>query len=589
MVAARAKRALRKATPGPMADRPHRARLWLSWRAWLTYAIPLLALSWAHPAGIDEVVVMIAGVFVGLTHGLFRPITTCLFLLCVGQIVSLANAEKVRDTGDAILWQDLIYALPNSFENLGTLWQYVGLQWLLAGVLGAALLLLARIVEKRHLKRSLPVGIGFSAAVLLFYVPPTADYVVDVAADMRQFRQSGKNFAGNLYTHSPARFLHSITLDPAEFQSTAGNPSVFVNLSSTLNIHSPAARPDAAPDIFVILNESQFNPSQVQGCLPQVGCDISLYASNRDSALRGPLRVHTHGWGTWNAEFTLMTGVPYFWFGESGFYSAYTTAPRVRLALAKHLASLGYRTIGIYPTQKGMLNAAKAYKQYGIQEFYGAKELDLPFDWCKIPDQLMYQKLLEKYRSARMEDSRPIFMTMLTIFNHGPHGEGCMDSTLTRTAGNDASRAATKLTDYLQRSTMVDQAATKFRVDLLAAPRDILLLFFGDHQPSFEGLAQSIPRQMHRPMPISESLLFTNYQFFANYESPSLSLRSGGIRELDISFLSSTLLELASLPLGPLFLPNLQLRELCQGRLDACPPKIIDSYKAHLMQTGFYQ
>jgi hypothetical protein len=82
---------------------------------------------------------------------------------------------------------------------------------------------------------------------------------------------------------------------------------------------------------------------------------MPLYETHRQSTARGPLKVHTHGWGTWNAEFTLMTGIPYFWFGETGFYSAYTTAPRMRMALARHLSALGYRTIGIYPTQKGML------------------------------------------------------------------------------------------------------------------------------------------------------------------------------------------------------------------------------------------
>ena len=63
----------------------------------------------------------------------------------------------------------------------------------------------------------------------------------------------------------------------------------------------------------------------------------------------GPLRVHTLGWGTWNAEFTLMTGVPHTWFSGGGFYSPYTVAPRIEMALGRHLTALGYRTIGILP------------------------------------------------------------------------------------------------------------------------------------------------------------------------------------------------------------------------------------------------
>ncbi|MDP1611947.1 MAG: sulfatase-like hydrolase/transferase [Sulfuritalea sp.] len=573
-------------TPSIPAEK---ARPWSSWRVLLSYAIPLLVLSWARPAGIDEVIVMLTGVFIGLTHWFLSPLTTSLFLLGFGQIISLANAEKMRDTGDAILWQDLLYALPNFSGNLGTLWQYVGFSGLLAGVLGTSFLLLSRIVEQRWQKRSRPIGIAFSAAALLFYLPATHDYLVDVAADMQLFRQSAKSFAGNLHTHSLARFLHSTTLEPAAFQLPAGNATPFTDMAANLYVNTPAVRADPAPDIFVILNESQFNPSELADCHAQDDCGMSLYEQDRSSALRGPLKVHTHGWGTWNAEFTLMTGVPYFWFGESGFYSAYTTAPRVQMALAKHLASLGYRTIGIYPTQKGMLNAALAYRRYGFQEFHGAEDLDMSWDWCKIPDRLMYQKLMEKYRSARKEDKRPIFMVMLTVFNHGPHGQGCMDSQLAKSLGNNATSQAAKFKDYLHRSKAANDAATAFRDVALALPQHVLLLFAGDHQPSFEGLASRYPRRMHRQMPTADALMFTSYQFYLNYDGAASVVSAGNLRELDISFLASTLLELAMLPLGPLFHPNIQLRELCQGRLDSCSTAIIDSYKSHLAQVGFYK
>lgn len=532
---------------------------------------------------------MLAGVVIGLTHWFLSPVTTSFFLLGSGQIISLANAEKIRDTGDAILWQDLLYAVPNISGNLGTLWQYAGLAGLLAGALGIGLLLLTQTLERRHLKRSFPIGMVFSAAMLLFYLPATTDYLGDVAADIVQFRKSAKNFAGNLYTHSLARFLHSATLQPAEFQSTGGNPALFADLSARQKAAVPTAHAGPAPDIFVILNESQFNPAQIDGCMPQRDCSMALYENGRNSMLRGPLRVHTHGWGTWNAEFTLMTGVPYYWFGESGFYSAYTTAPRLQMGLAKHLASLGYRTIGIYPTQKGMLNASQAYRRYGIQEFYGAEDLDLSWDWCNIPDRLMYEKLMAKYRSARNEDARPIFMVMLTVFNHGPHGQNCMDPQLADSPESDTTPQFAKLKDYLHRSKAADLASAEFRNTLLTLPQPVLLLFAGDHQPSFEGLASRYPRRMHRQMPAADAYLFTNYHFFANYAGSTSMSAGGEQRELDISFLASTLLELAMLPPGPLFEPNIRLREICGGRLDSCPTAIIDSYKSHLNQVGFYK
>lgn len=568
---------------------PNRTRSWYVLRVCLTYAGPLLVLSWARPVGVDEVVVMLAAIVIGLTHGFWPPLTTSMCLLGLGQFISLANAEKLRDTGDAILWQDIRYAVPNFSVNLGTVWQYVGISGLLACTLGVSLLLLIRMIEKRYVKRSLPIGIAFSSMVLVFYLPAITEYSMDVAKDIQQFRDSGKNFAGNLYLHSLARFLHTTTLDAAEFQVEEGNSALFAELSAELPTSASKRVTDSSPDILVILNESQFNPSRLAVCSNRNDCRMSLYDDHRFSKLRGPLKVHTHGWGTWNAEFTLMTGVPYFWFGENGFYSAYTTAPRIQMALARHLSSLGYRTIGIYPTQKGMLNGAAAYRHYGIQEFYGAEDLELPLDWCQVPDKLMYEKFLIKYKSARNEDNRPIFMIMLTVFNHGPHGKGCMDSQLKAALGENATSPRAKLEDYIHRSRGVDRAATAFRDTALESPRNILLLFAGDHQPSFEGLADKYQRRMHRKMSASDALFFTDYQFFANYKSSDFIPSEDRFRELDISFLASTLLELAMLPMGSLFQPNLHLRDLCKGRLDSCPSAIIDSYKAHLSQVGFYK
>lgn len=532
---------------------------------------------------------MTAALLVALSHWLLTPMFTCLLLLVAGQILTLANAEKLRYTGDAILWQDITYALPNAFSNLGTVWQYVGPHGLLAAVSGGIVLTLVRGFERSYILRSLPMGIGFSAVLTLFYLPSAMDFGRDIATDIAQFKASAKSFAGNLHTRSLARFLHSASIKPAIFQAQPGNSRLFQERSAGSRLPPPSRRSNTFPDIFVVLNESQFDPVQIQECIPIESCRMELFASGQNSVMRGPLRVHTHGWGTWNAEFTLMTGIPYFWFGENGFYSPYTTAPRVQMALPSHLGKLGYRTIGIYPTQKGMLNAALAYRQYGIQEFYGAEDLGLSWDWCNIPDRLMYEKLMEKYQAARKEDDRPILMVMLTIFNHGPHGERCMATDSAAKAGHQSNKRQTKLRDYLERSKAADNASSAFRSVSLAIPRPVLLLFAGDHQPSFEGLAATFPRRMHRPMPAAEALLFTNYQFFANYDIPTLLDGRDSLRELDISFLAATLLDLAMLPQGQLFDPNIRLRELCDGRLESCSEELLDSYKSHLSETGFYQ
>lgn len=558
-----------------------------SWRVAASYLIPLLVVLSAREAGFNPVVVMATGLTVALTHWLLPPLSTTFFCMALGYVIALLNSEKLRINGDGILWQDFVYVLPNIPSNVGTVLQYAGYAGLTVGALAASAWVITFMLERKHLRASLPFGVIFSITLVFLNLNPALAYVEYVRRDIRALADSPQMFAGELDRSSIARFFHSTSLPPADFKTNGTSSSLFRQLTDKLrdSAHSPDT--DAPPDIFAILNESQFDPTQLAVCAGRNDCRLSMYANAPYSVARGPLRVHTHGWGTWNAEFTLMTGVPYYWFGESGFYSPYTVAPGVRLALAKQLSSLGYRTIAVYPTQKGMLNAASAYRNYGVEEFFGAEDLGLSFDWCQIPDSLMYEKLTERYRAAKDDDSRPIFMVMLTIFNHGPHGKKCVAPDLVSAVRQPVTEEALKLEDYLRRARESDAAAKAFRDEILASPRKALILFAGDHQPGFEGLHAAYPRTMHREMTADETYFFTGYQFFANYPiSPSNHPETP--HELDISFLGATLLELARLPLGPLFLPNRKLRDLCSGRLDNCPEdSVLDSYKSTLLENGF--
>jgi len=558
-----------------------------SWRVAASYLIPLLVIALAQAGGFNHVVIMATALTVALTHWALPPISTTLFCIAIGHSIELANSEKTRINGDGILWQDIIYVLPNIQSNIGTTLQYIGYTGLAIGAGIAFCLALTLKLERKHLRRSLLLGLAFSIALTLLYTHSTGAYIDDVRQDLGRIADSPRAFAGQPQRSSVARFIHSISLPPADFQTNKTESSVFRHAADKLPGFVGAPTAGTPPDIFVLLNESQLDPMQLAACVGRNDCRLSLYEKGPHSVMYGPLRVHTHGWGTWNAEFTLMTGVPYHWFGENGFYSPYTVAPRVRLALAKHLSALGYRTIAVYPTQKGMLNAARAYRTYGIQDFFGAEDLGLSLDWCKIPDSLMYEKLMQRYRGAKADDNRPIFMVMLTIFNHGPHGEKCAAPELLAGLRNNASQETLKLEDYLQRSHASDTAAKQFRDTILESTEKALILFAGDHQPGFEGLHKAYPRKMHREMHTDEAFFFTGYQFFANY--PILPRKDPEMpREMDIAFLGSTLLELAALPLGPLFLPNSELRDLCAGRLDQCPNgNLIDSYKTTLLENGF--
>ncbi|MEO8673064.1 MAG: sulfatase-like hydrolase/transferase [Tahibacter sp.] len=133
------------------------------------------------------------------------------------------------------------------------------------------------------------------------------------------------------------------------------------------------------PDIFVVLEESTFDPC----VLPQ--CDITecalpeFFDADARTVASGPLLVHTFGGATYTSEFASLSGLPHTLFGAAGRYAPYKLAPLMRGTLPARLAELGYRSVAIYPIYGEFLKARHAHANYGFDAFHDAAELGL--DW----------------------------------------------------------------------------------------------------------------------------------------------------------------------------------------------------------------
>lgn len=550
-----------------------------------TYAIPIALFSLMPLLVDDNVAIAFAALIVALWQIFWRSLAAMFVVLplCLG--ISLTNTIKSRYTGESLIWQDFAYALPNLRENLGMLIQYVEpaifvavLLWILAGVIVTRL-------ERRYLPHS-GVGSGMFVALMALLYLPTAWAAADEAIDGWPRLRDGNAWAFSAHHNYSAltRFVRSLAIGSAEFVYSPVGPDAFEK-------HPPVSAPvvsaaPRSPDIIAIFQESQFDPRQLSACAGRAECRLAMFEPGENSSQYGPLRVHVLGGATWNSELAFMTGIPHRWFSETG-YAPYSVAPRIRNGLGHRLRALGYRTAVVYPVQKGMMNAYNAYRAYGMEEFHGAEMLGLPADWCEVTDTVMYAKLAEVRERLITTDSRPIFLVMLTIHNHGPHGGRCAApenrSTQSQTTEEMLDR---KVDDFIVRSRAADAANQMFRDKVLGGTRPTLMLVAGDHQPGFEGMASRLARQAHRPMRDNEALYFASYQFFTNYASSTKPLQ----RELDIMFLPSTLLEIAGLPADPFFAANGRLREICSGRLEHCPDgSFLDSYRHHLVNTGFFQ
>ncbi len=339
----------------------------------------------------------------------------------------------------------------------------------------------------------------------------------------------------------------------------------------------PGARPAPYPDIVQVLEESTFDPSIFAACdVPS--CRFAMFRPDADTRGSGLLRTHTWGGGTWVSEFAVYTGLPQDIFGAGGMYAPFVLAPHVHDTLPDLLRRLGYLTIAIYPTNGAFLNGRDAYRAYGFDHLYGAGELGL--DEWEETDAQMFAAAKRVYDEVK-KPGQPVLVMILTINQHGPHDDNPMAKlpppwrNLVRgLAGKGES--ALDFDTYLWRLHDSDVAMRRLEHDFLDRRQPTVLVHFGDHEPSFDGLIRPLARTLP-PALAPERDFLTYYMIKSNFAGPPLP----SYPALDIAFLPTMVLQAAGLPADSYFSAATALRDRCQGRFDDCPDKaLLASYYA---------
>ena len=335
----------------------------------------------------------------------------------------------------------------------------------------------------------------------------------------------------------------------------------------------PGAAPPY-PDIVQVLEESTFDPSNYTVCTVPA-CHLAMFQADARTRGTGVLRTHTFGGGTWVSEFATLTGMPQDIFGPGGMYAPFVLAPHVHDALALQLRRLGYLTIAIYPTDGAFLNGRNAYTAYGFDHLYDVNELHLD-EWDET-DQQMFDAARRIYDKVK-KPGQPVFMMILTINQHGPHDDPMSTLPVPFRDLLHGLKPVTALNfdTYLSRLHDSDVAMTALEHDFLDRPQPTVLVHFGDHQPSFDGLIRGLQRSTPAPLQPYRDYL-TYYMIKSNFAGPALP----GYPMLDIAFLPSMVLQAAGLPKDPYFSAETVLRARCNGLYDDCRmPGLIESYHA---------
>jgi hypothetical protein len=339
------------------------------------------------------------------------------------------------------------------------------------------------------------------------------------------------------------------------------------------------------PDIIVIQHESIFDP-RIFG-LP-VEPNVEAFLSPKDGRY-GTLNVDIFGGGSWQSEFSLLTGLSSASFGSNAYFLFKRGVGRFHNSLPNSLTALGYRTMLASSCRRSFLNYDEFYRSIGISDRIFTDDFHHPFDVDRFETTHSDALFLEAAFGAHMKriagDAAPHFLYTLTNFNHGPHNRRLIAPGLfeSERAFATASLPDAYYAEYYAR--LAETAATWNRLKSELASRfperPMLIVHYGDHQPV---TARRLEAKIK--LPIDPRRQFRTFYAMETLNDRSDQMIPGPGPDLDIAFLGTVALQQAGLPLDQIFATRASLLKHCGEAYFASPSERKRRFHRTLVDLG---
>jgi phosphoglycerol transferase MdoB-like AlkP superfamily enzyme len=340
----------------------------------------------------------------------------------------------------------------------------------------------------------------------------------------------------------------------------------------------PQAKP---PHILLVHQESLVQPS----LFPSLAYDHALdsFFLSGDGHLH-KLLVETYGGGSWVTEFALLSGVSTKAFGDMRMFVQVFMQGRLKETLPQILEGCGYRTLMLFPMDKGFLSLDRFYRSIGFSEILDRRVQGAPTD--RERDSFYFRNAVETMERHFNSSDQPLFLYVQTMAAHGPYDRAYMPEE--NVPGGGAGTSA-EMSEYLRRAAMAKRDGD-FLLDEIKRrfPHEsILVVRYGDHQPSAthdlingEWGDESPEYRVGR----APSPYITFYAISGqNYPVPPLPHHN----LLDIAYLGTVILDVAGLPLSEAHRERKRLMAVCQGRYFGCEPHSqILAFHRRLINSG---
>ncbi len=322
------------------------------------------------------------------------------------------------------------------------------------------------------------------------------------------------------------------------------------------------ARSTRYPDIIVIQHESMFDP-RLYGLAVDPVCEALLSPKH---GLSGRLHVDIFGGGSWQSEFSVLTGLSSASFGANAYFLFKKGVGRFHHSLPRALTALGYKTLLASSCRRSFLNYDAFYDSIGVAERIFTDDFPPPFDINRFEptgsDAQFLPAAVDAFAAKLATDPSPRFMYALTNFNHGPHSRRLVASGQfeNQRAFATASLPDAQYAEYYARLSETASTWQRLRSELANRfpDRPMLIVHYGDHQPV---MIRRIEQQLSLPQDPSRP--FRTFYAIETLNMASDQLTTGRGRDLDIAFLGTLALQQAGLPLDQVYATRASLIDEC--------------------------
>lgn len=233
------------------------------------------------------------------------------------------------------------------------------------------------------------------------------------------------------------------------------------------------------PNIIVIMNESLADFSVFRELETDVPI-LPFLSTLEENTVKGYSVSSIYGGNTATSEYEFLTGDSNILYHTMPYSTMIQREEKV-MGLPAQLRSAGYRTIAVHPYSNSAYRRSIVYPSLGFEEMYFQEDLK---GLCSVrnglyaSDESNYGEILRLLKEKGPGER--VFLFDVTMQNHAPYQD--IEKTV-RFLGADG---YDEVEQYLTLANESDLAFSEFLQELEQYGESVIVLMFGDHQPSFE-------------------------------------------------------------------------------------------------------